>query len=69
MTSDRKKGYHDLKLFSFATIMAATDDFSVEKKLGQGGFGLVFKVTRLEICFTTDLIRFKNYILFMGILI
>lgn len=43
MISDRKKGYHDLKLFSFASIMAATDDFSIQNKLGQGGFGPVYK--------------------------
>ena len=34
----------DLLIFSFASIMAATNDFSVENKLGQGGFGPVYKV-------------------------
>ena len=38
---------NDLFLFSIASIMAATDDFSVENKLGQGGFGPVYKVTLL----------------------
>lgn len=28
-----------------ATIMAATDNFSDSNKLGQGGFGIVYKVT------------------------
>lgn len=28
----------------FSTIRAATDDFSEENKLGQGGFGSVYKV-------------------------
>lgn len=35
----------ELKLFSYSTIMLATNDFSIENKLGQGGFGSVFKVT------------------------
>ncbi|GKB52034.1 G-type lectin S-receptor-like serine/threonine-protein kinase [Tanacetum coccineum] len=33
----------DLLIFSFASIVAATNDFSIENKLGQGGFGPVFK--------------------------
>lgn len=43
--NDGNKG-HDLKLFSFASIMAATDNFSNQNKLGQGGFGPVFKVLK-----------------------
>jgi hypothetical protein len=35
---------HNLKVFSAATIMAATNSFSAENKLGQGGFGPVYKV-------------------------
>ncbi|KAI7730616.1 hypothetical protein M8C21_009111, partial [Ambrosia artemisiifolia] len=35
--------YGDLLLFSFASIMTATNDFSPENKLGQGGFGPVYK--------------------------
>lgn len=30
--------------FDFGTIRAATDNFSEENKLGQGGFGSVYKV-------------------------
>lgn len=30
--------------FDFSTIRAATDNFSEENKLGQGGFGSVYKV-------------------------
>ncbi|KAG5541640.1 hypothetical protein RHGRI_021468 [Rhododendron griersonianum] len=33
----------DLPLFDFNTIVAATDNFSLENKLGQGGFGPVYK--------------------------
>ncbi|XP_057454457.1 G-type lectin S-receptor-like serine/threonine-protein kinase CES101 [Lotus japonicus] len=36
-------GADDLKVFSYASIMVATNDFSSENKLGQGGFGPVFK--------------------------
>ncbi|KAK7405397.1 hypothetical protein VNO78_06662 [Psophocarpus tetragonolobus] len=37
------KEEHNLKVFSYASIMEATNDFSSENKLGQGGFGLVYK--------------------------
>ena len=33
-----------LQLFDFATVSKATDNFSFHNKLGQGGFGLVYKV-------------------------
>ncbi|CAH1427268.1 unnamed protein product [Lactuca virosa] len=42
LETDGVKG-NDLLLFSFPSIMAATNDFSVENKLGQGGFGPVYK--------------------------
>ncbi|KAJ9537852.1 hypothetical protein OSB04_030585 [Centaurea solstitialis] len=35
---------NDVLLFSLASIMAATDDFAVENKIGEGGFGPVYKV-------------------------
>ena len=35
---------HNLKVFSAATIMTATNSFSTENKLGQGGFGPLYKV-------------------------
>ncbi|XP_028086810.1 G-type lectin S-receptor-like serine/threonine-protein kinase At4g27290 [Camellia sinensis] len=35
----------ELRQFDFATITYATDNFSINNKLGEGGFGLVFKVT------------------------
>lgn len=40
-----RKG-HDIKIFTFADIIAATNNFPIENKLGQGGFGLVYKVIR-----------------------
>ncbi|CAK9181363.1 unnamed protein product, partial [Ilex paraguariensis] len=36
-------GKYEVKIFSFASILAATENFSNENKLGQGGFGPVYK--------------------------
>ncbi|CBI18317.3 unnamed protein product, partial [Vitis vinifera] len=38
------KRAHDLKLFSFDSIVVASNNFSSENKLGEGGFGPVYKV-------------------------
>lgn len=35
----------ELPFFSLATIAIATNKFSSNNKLGEGGFGLVYKVT------------------------
>ena len=37
-------GVDELPFMDLATIRAATDDFSDSNKLGQGGFGTVYKV-------------------------
>lgn len=34
----------DLPMFNFSSIALATSNFSEENKLGQGGFGPVYKV-------------------------
>ncbi|PIN01441.1 Serine/threonine protein kinase [Handroanthus impetiginosus] len=34
---------HDLKLFSYVSILASTNSFSADNKLGEGGFGPVYK--------------------------
>lgn len=34
----------ELPLFSFSSVSAATCNFSAENKLGEGGFGPVYKV-------------------------
>ncbi|AET02808.2 cysteine-rich RLK (receptor-like kinase) protein [Medicago truncatula] len=34
---------HDIKVFNFTSILEATMDFSPENKLGQGGYGPVYK--------------------------
>jgi len=36
---------HDIKVFNYTSTLEATMDFSPENKLGQGGYGPVYKVT------------------------
>jgi hypothetical protein len=38
----------DLPLFSFSTMISATNDFSNYNKLGEGGFGPVYKVINMQ---------------------
>jgi hypothetical protein len=42
--NDGKMQHHDLSVFSYASVMAATCNFSEQNKLGEGGFGPVYKV-------------------------
>lgn len=35
---------NELHMFSFESLVYATSNFSTANKLGQGGFGLVYKV-------------------------
>ncbi|CAK8535445.1 unnamed protein product [Lathyrus sativus] len=61
---------HDIKVFSYASILEATMDFSPENKLGQGGYGPVYKgilatgqevaVKRLSKTSGQGIIEFKN---------
>ncbi|WJZ91097.1 hypothetical protein VitviT2T_010202 [Vitis vinifera] len=66
------KRAHDLKLFSFDSIVVASNNFSSENKLGEGGFGPVYKgklpegqeiaVKRLSRGSGQGLVEFKNEI-------
>ncbi|CAB4283478.1 unnamed protein product [Prunus armeniaca] len=42
LQNDGKMG-NNLTVFSYASVVAATTNFSEENKLGQGGFGPVYK--------------------------
>ena len=43
----------ELPLFNMTTIASATDNFSDDKKLGEGGFGPVYRVNhKLSTCFS-----------------
>lgn len=41
---NRESGNVDVTFFELSTVLAATDNFSLNNKLGQGGFGPVYKV-------------------------
>ncbi|RHN40721.1 putative protein kinase RLK-Pelle-DLSV family [Medicago truncatula] len=61
---------HDIKVFNYASILEATIDFSPENKLGQGGYGPVYKgilptgqeiaVKRLSKTSRQGIVEFKN---------
>ncbi|KAK4439267.1 G-type lectin S-receptor-like serine/threonine-protein kinase [Sesamum alatum] len=66
----------DLPLFDFATIAAATGEFSLAKKIGEGGFGSVYKgvlpsgkeiaVKRLSMDSGQGLKEFKNEVILIA---
>lgn len=39
----------DLRFMDFGSVMAATDNFSGENKLGEGGFGPVYRVRCIKL--------------------
>ncbi|KAF5774326.1 putative protein kinase RLK-Pelle-DLSV family [Helianthus annuus] len=70
-----RKG-RDMVVFSFAAIVTATNDFSDENKLGQGGFGPVYKgklsdereiaIKRLSRTSGQGLVEFKNELILIA---
>nr|XP_034899817.1 G-type lectin S-receptor-like serine/threonine-protein kinase SD1-13 [Populus alba] len=75
LENDGNKG-HNLKVYSASTIMAATNSFSADNKLGQGGFGPVYKgklpdgreiaVKRLSRSSGQGLVEFKNELILIA---
>ncbi|GKB07008.1 G-type lectin S-receptor-like serine/threonine-protein kinase [Tanacetum coccineum] len=67
---------NDLLIFSFASIMDATEEFSSLNKLGQGGFGPVYKgrlkdgqekaIKRLSTTSKQGLVEFKNELILIA---
>ncbi|KAM7510562.1 hypothetical protein LguiB_009437 [Lonicera macranthoides] len=67
--NDKMDG-HDLNILEFASVLAATNNFSSENKLGEGGFGPVYKgkltdgrkiaIKRLSRTSGQGLVEFKN---------
>ncbi|KAI7736717.1 hypothetical protein M8C21_013791 [Ambrosia artemisiifolia] len=66
----------DIPLFNLSTLTLATDNFSFNKKLGEGGFGPVYKgtledgreiaVKRLSVVSTQGVEEFKNEVIFIS---
>ncbi|KAK7405406.1 hypothetical protein VNO78_06680 [Psophocarpus tetragonolobus] len=64
------KKEHDLKVFNYTSVLTATNGFSSENKLGQGGFGPVYKgilptgqevaIKRLSKTSGQGIVEFKN---------
>ncbi|VFQ66598.1 unnamed protein product [Cuscuta campestris] len=75
LENDGNKG-HNLKVYSISTIMDATHCFSLENKLGEGGFGPVYKgimadgqeiaIKRLSGGSRQGLIEFKNELILIA---
>ncbi|KAL8209961.1 hypothetical protein R6Q57_006693 [Mikania cordata] len=77
--SDPERGRRigiDIVVFSFADILTATNDFSSENKLGQGGFGPVYKgklsdgreiaIKKLSRTSGQGLVEFKNELILIA---
>ncbi|KAM1266207.1 hypothetical protein ACFX15_035285 [Malus domestica] len=71
-----KMGHSELSAFSYSSVLAATCNFSEENKLGQGGFGPVYKgklvtgqeiaVKRLSKCSGQGTLEFKNELILIS---
>ncbi|KAJ9563228.1 hypothetical protein OSB04_008388 [Centaurea solstitialis] len=66
----------DLPMFTLATLVVATNNFLINNKLGQGGFGPVYKgvlkdgrevaVKRLSVSSSQGVAEFKNEVIFIS---
>ncbi|KAJ0836632.1 putative protein kinase RLK-Pelle-DLSV family [Helianthus annuus] len=75
-TSLRMEQLDDIQYFSLYEVARATGDFSVSNKIGQGGFGLVYKgvlkdgrqiaVKRLSETSQQGLHEFKNEVIYIA---
>ncbi|CAH1427288.1 unnamed protein product [Lactuca virosa] len=75
LESNGRKG-SDLMVFSFAAIVTAANDFTSENKLGEDGFGPVYKgklsdeqeiaIKRLSITSGQGLVEFKNELILIA---
>uniref|UniRef100_A0A0R0G425 Receptor-like serine/threonine-protein kinase n=1 Tax=Glycine max TaxID=3847 RepID=A0A0R0G425_SOYBN len=73
---DEFKKRQDLKVLNYTSVLSATDDFSTENKLGQGGFGPVYKgilptgqevaIKRLSKTSTQGIVEFKNELMLIS---
>ena len=52
----------ELPLFNLSTISIATDNFSVNNKLGEGGFGPVYRVS-FSYPRSTILLKIENFMI------
>ncbi|KAM4100312.1 hypothetical protein ACB094_05G058600 [Castanea mollissima] len=70
------QGSHELQIFNFESISVATNNFSTENKLGEGGFGPVYKgklsdgpeiaIKRLSRSSGQGLVEFKNEVILIA---
>lgn len=62
-TRTGENGNTELTLFNLNCIAAATDNFSDSNKLGQGGFGVVYKVFLFFLCFGCLTVSIRIYLI------
>ena len=58
--------FEELPLFNLASMGIATDNFHVANRLGQGGFGPVYKVMFVEVEFDGVVCKFGNDLVFIS---
>ncbi|CAI0457479.1 unnamed protein product [Linum tenue] len=76
MENKGDRGHDHLMVYSMTSIMTATDNFSLQNKLGQGGFGPVYKgklpqgkevaVKRLSKTSGQGLVEFRNELILIA---